>query len=767
LTCPWNDPINSVLNSYNYTDVWRQATIPVYQPSARLPLSCFNSDTSVVHIAMDQISYQLGISNIAYTQLSGFLRTSTNLLVNPVQIVKGQVRGLIPNNQDYNITRQFYRNINDTVSFLIPPSTGDKDGYNAYLASVSDSYNKGSNISSSASQQFGDPGTRLAVIKNGLPQDTAIFPTQTVNFNEDAFNNAADDTPANDIFKYFQNALGPVLNVTCPNEILNKMVPGCSKFGCVFSSSATSPCYYNSNTSFSFINNAQNTFFSSLSGPPITGCGVILSECYKTGADFGFKSNCCRGSFTAEMLDSSSFSLNAYPITNSVSFNSPPAQVFSYTARAMYCDSSWVAGAATCDPYLQDYCYDKVSTRDFLNGKGTQTIHSCLDSQHVCGQWYAGIMKEYATNIFTQRNIDIIDNIFVQYCGTGGLAEQVHDSQSCLCINSFFGNGMYYTSQDNPAFAAPVVGASSRSDADILFTDPLCGSIMCITDPQYFTFTDNPNSTISTIVLPSMVSQKRTCPQDICAVVLGEETISINNFSGGTEIDIGNFTNSCYINTGPGTSETRTISANYTYSVQALDDSPPLCGRWPYDKSSLQIIPDQAGGAAGFNLTFNVYGAGATTISNLVYSISGYSSPLFEFNTEYGTWTNIQANSSRELNLSVHPNGIPPPFDGQSSFVDSHQVTLMTSQSGDTKWMQKTFQVSILLFPNGPAPIVPPNNNPSKPLPQLPSSKLSRSSLAMIALSLILLLYALGFFFETMQIRNLITGASELLPDLN
>jgi len=63
-----------------------------------------------------------------------------------------------------------------------------------------------------------------------------------------------------------------------------------------------------------------------------------------------------------------------------------------------------------------------------------------------------------------------------------------------------------------------------------------------------------------------------------------------------------------------------------------------------------------------------------------------------------------------------------------------------------------------------PAPITPNNIVPSKPLPQLPSTKLSRSSLALIAFSVLLLLYSLGFFFEMVQIRNLITGASELLP---
>jgi hypothetical protein len=243
-------------------------------------------------------------------------------------------------------------------------------------------------------------------------------------------------------------------------------------------------------TSFSSINNANNFFFSSVSGPIVTGCGVALSECYKTGADPGFKPYCCRGSFTADLLDPSSLSLNPYPISNSVSFNSPPLTAFSYTAQAMYCDSSWTAGAPTCDVYLQDYCYNQVVTRDFQDGKGVQTIHAVLDSQHPCGQWYAGIMNDYATNLFTRRNIDIIDNIFTQYCATGGLASQVNDSQSCLCINSFLGNGIYYTSNDGLG-GYPVVGASSRTDADILFTDPLCGSIMCRTDPAYFTFTAN------------------------------------------------------------------------------------------------------------------------------------------------------------------------------------------------------------------------------------------------------------------------------------
>jgi len=189
-----------------------------------------------------------------------------------------------------------------------------------------------------------------------------------------------------------------------------------------------------------------------------------------------------------------------------------------------------------------------------------------------------------------------------------------------------------------------------------------------------------------------------------------------------------------------------------------------LCGRWPYDASSLGIIPDAVGGAAGFNLTFNVYGAQTPTIIDIYYSISGYNSSLFEFNSPSGVWRNLQTNQSKELILSVHPNGIPPPFDGQSSFVDSHQVTLLTSKSGDLGWTQRSFQVSILLFPNGPAPIVPNNIIPSKPRPQLPSTKLSQSSFAMIALSVLLLLYALGFFLEMTQIRNLITGASNLFP---
>lgn len=765
MTCPWNDPINSVLNTFNYLDVYRQATIPVYQPSARLPLSCFNSDTSVVHIAMDQVSYQQGISNIADIQLSNYLPTSTNIFNSRVQIIQGVVRGIIPNNQDYNITRNFYRNINDTVSSLIPPSPSNKNAYNQYLASVSDSYNKGSNISSSISQRFSDPGTRIAVIKNGLPQDTSVFPTQTVNFNYSLWTDGYNDDayPRNNQYNYFQNALGPVLNVDCPSQILNPLVPGCSRFGCTFQSSATSPCYFNSNTSFSVINNANNTFFSSATGPPVTGCGVIVSECYKVGADPGFKSDCCRSSFTAAMLDPSSLTLNPYPTLNSVSFNSTsmltPFQAFSYTSRAMYCDSSWTAGAATCDVSLQDYCYNQVSTRDF--GNGTKTIHAVLDSQHPCGQWYAAIMNEYATYFFTQRNIDVIDNIFVQYCATGGLASQVNDTQSCICINSFLGNGIYYTSQ-NGVDARPVVGASSRTDADILFTDPLCGSFMCNTDPQYFTFTSDPNSTISTVVLPSMVSQKQHCPENICAVILGNETVSIDNFTGGTEVDILNFTNTCRASNGV---DVRTITANYYYTVQALDDSPPLCGRWPYDTSTLAIIPDQSGGAAGFNLYFNVFG-GSGTISELYYTLTGYNSPLFEFNSPMGTWTNVQMSMTQELIISVHPNGLPPPFDGQSSFVDSHPVTLSTSQSGDLAMTQKTFQVSILLFPNGPAPITPNTNPPSKPLPQLPSTKMSRSTLALIALSVILLFYALGFFIETVDIRNLITGASDLLPDL-
>ena len=763
LTCPWNDPLSSVLNTVTYTDYWRQATIPVYQPSARLPMSCFNSDTSVVHISMDQISYQQGISGTADRTIT-FLPTSSNFAANDVQIVLGDIRGMIPNNQDYNITRLFYKNINDTVSSIPPPPNDKKnqDAYNAYLGSVSDSYNKGVNITTSASQKFSDPGTRLAVVTNGLPQDTALFPTATVIFNQSLWDNSGDNSvPVNDNNKYFQSFYGPVVQgIDCPSSILSKVVPGCTRFGCIFQSSATSPCYFNSATSFSSINGSNNIFFTSISGPVVTGCGVALSECYKVGGDPGFKPYCCRQSFTDELLDPSSLSLNPFPLNNSVSFNNTsPLQAFSYSAQTMYCDSSWTAGAPTCDVYLQDFCYNQVSTRDF--GNGTKTIHSVLDSQHPCGKWYAGIMNEYASTLFTRRNIDIIDNIFVQYCATGGLASQVGDTQSCLCLNSFYGNGIYYTTPDGVG-ASRVAGASSKTDADILFTDPVCGSVMCNTDPQYFSFTlGDINSTISTVVVPSVVSLKRSCPKNICAVIVGNESISINNFAGGTEINIGDFTNSCKDSTG---AVPRTVAANYVYSVQAMDDSPPLCGRWPYDTSSLQIIPDAQGGAAGFNLTFNVYN-GLDPQIDIFYSVSGYNSPLFEFNSPKGTWTNVQTSVSEVLLLSVQPNGAPPPFDGQSSFVDSHPVTLLTSKTGDLIFTQKSFQVNILLFPNGPAPVVPQNIVPSKPLPQLPSTKLSRGSLALIALSLILLLYALGFFFEMIQIRNLITGASDILPN--
>jgi hypothetical protein len=760
LTCPWNDPLRSILNTVTYTDIWRQATIPVFQPSAVLPMPCFNSDTSVVHITMDQISYQQGISGVADRQVV-YLPTSSVWFSRDVPIVVGDIRGTIPNNQDYNITRLFYKNINDTVSGLPqPPNNGyHANEFERYVASVSDSYNKGTNISTSASQRFSDPGTRLAVIQNGLPQDTPIFPTATVQFNVKAQTDSEEPLPKNNIYNYFQSVLAPaVQGLDCQSSVLNKLVPGCTRFGCIFQSSATSPCYFNSATSLSSINGSRNLFYTSISGPVVTGCGVAFTECFKVGGDPGFKPYCCRGSFTDELLAPSSLSLNPFPLNNSVSFNNTsPIQAFSYSAETMYCDSSWTPGAPTCDVYLQDYCYDQVSTRDF--GNGVKTIHSVLDSQHPCGKWYAGIMNEYATTLFTRRNIDVIDNIFIQYCASGGLASQVGDTQSCMCFNSFNGNGIYYTSS-NGINGQRVVGASSKTDADILFTDPLCGSFMCNTDPQYFSFTSDPNSTISTVVVPSIVSQKRTCPNNICAVVLGDETISINNFAGGTQVNIGDFTNSCRNSTG---NVPRTVSANYIYSVQAMDDSPPLCGRWPYDNSSLQIIPDAQGGAAGFNLTFNVYGV-SSVIDYIYYSVSGYNSPLFEFNSPVGTWTNVQTSQSEQLLLSVLPNGIPPPFDGQSNFVDSHPVTLLTSKSGDLNWTQKSFQVSILLFPNGPAPIVPQNIVPSKPLPQLPSTKLSRSSLAMIAFSLVLLFYALGFFFEMVQIRNLITGASDLLP---
>jgi hypothetical protein len=466
------------------------------------------------------------------------------------------------------------------------------------------------------------------------------------------------------------------------------------------------------------------------------------------------------------MEEPSSLTINPFPATNSVSFQGVIPTLPSYSVRAMYCDPSWEPSNPTCDVDIQDYCGSQTSAIDMGNGV-TKTIHAMLDTLHPCGIWYSSIMTEFSTYYFTQRNIDIVGKIINLYCAENGQASKNGDTQSCQCLNAFYADGSFYTPDaQNAGKAFPVVGSASQTDRDILFTDPVCGNVVCPSDPSVFAIPNlipGVHATLSTLVLPDIILEKRHCPQNICASILGNQSVDINNFNGGTELNILDFTNTCYITNTNGISVTRTISSNYTYSVQARDDSPPLCGRWQYDAQSKQILAES--GAAGFNLLFSVYGATDNPqIANLYYSISGYNSPYFEFTIPAGTLTGVQNSYTSQLLLQVHPNGILPPFDGKSFYQDSYPATILTSQSGDTLSQQKQIQVSILIYPDTPAPQTPSNIEPTKPLPQKSAISWSRSSLALAALCVILLAYALGFFLEMIQIRNLVTSVKDLIP---
>ena len=754
LTCPWNDPVNSILNTLSaqfpqaqYSSLVKQASLPIYQPSALIPLSCFNSDTSRVHVSLDQLSYQFGQTRGRNQTERYPINDSFYYIgfqdINSRPIILGQIYESIPN-QAGNVTRLFTRNVNDTVSGKLPYD----------FDRIKNVYNTPPSFTVPVEREI-DPGTRLAVFQDGLKAETLGFPFQSIDMNWDGFLDIQNITNSltKNPYDYYQVATGPVMSISCDGSILNSYVPGCDQLGCQFMLSVTS-CYQNSLTSLSSINGSDNSFYTD-QDKDISGCGVVVSECYKVSGDPYYKAMCCRNSFTAAMLDLSSLSLNPYPVHHSVTFASAPTTQFSYSAHTMYCEPSWIAGSPTCDVSLQDFCATQVST--ITVGGQPQVIHAVLDSQNVCGQWYASLMQEYATYFFTQRNVDVISNIFVQYCATNGLAEQVGDTQSCACINSFYGNGRYYYPDPiDPSKAFPVVGAASQTDRDLLFTDPVCGSVECPTDPNFFTFSSDPDSTMSTVVTPEIILQKRKCPKNICASILGNESIDINNFSGATEIDIANFTNTCYVTESGGPPTPRTISSQYYYSVQARDDSPPLCGRFQYSAQDGTVTD----GAAGFNLQFFVTG---DPISNLFYSITGYASQYFEFSAGSGTFTQVQMSSTANLTILKRPFGLPPLLDGKSSYVDSFQVTLQTSQTNGTA-SSKSFPVSILMFPDGPLPPEPSNLVPTKPLPQQAKTVLSKSSLALIVLSLVFLAYALGFFVETVQIRNLIAGVRDLMP---
>jgi hypothetical protein len=764
ITCPWNDPVNSILNflpgGQQYRDVTRQATIPIYQPSTLLPLQCFNSDTTAVHISLDQLSFQFGTSSVRDIKTAKYYGDDSYA---NYPFTLGYVQGSIPN-QTNNTTRLFYANLNANISFTkgIPN-----------LDDVIKSSQSPVVYSTISSIRAFDPGTILPTSGANL-QDAPGFPFQSIKFDyltARGYPDTQDPTPRDPVWQnpadysnldYFQLVDSAPMNITCPNDSLSALVPGCNQpGGCVFGLSV-SQCYGNTSTSLSSINQSKNLFF--LSGGSNTGCGVVRTECYKIGANPFYKPYCCRDSFTSDMLDPSSLTLNSSLLNNNVGFVGTPG-AHSYSARTMYCDPSWISGGQ-CDVDLQDYCSTLTSTRDF--GSGVKTIHAVLDGAHPCGQWYAGLMNEYATYLFTQRNTQIIGNMFVQYCGNGAgvTAQNVGDTQSCACIKSFNANGLYYTPDTNPGSQSkgfPVVGTGSQTDQTILYTDPVCGSIMCPTDPNFFTY-PTPTSTLSTVVLPEIVLQKRHCPQDICASVLGDVSIDISNFSGGTEIDIGNFTNSCYISSG-GSSVTRTITTQYTFDVQALDDLPPLCGRWQYDVQNGSQIINQ-GGAAGFNLMFQVYATDPTQeVIDIGYTLTGYTSTYFEFLTTQSTFTAINDGSSALLQLQVHPFGLLPSLDyAQGGLViDRGQVTMTSQIMGGTA-TQKIWPVQILLYPNGDPPA--PNSNiiPTRPLPQKPQFSISKGSLALLLLSVLFILYAFGFFTEMIQIRNLVAGVSDLLP---
>jgi hypothetical protein len=294
------------------------------------------------------------------------------------------------------------------------------------------------------------------------------------------------------------------------------------------------------------------------------------------------------------------------------------------------------------------------------------------------------------------------------------------------------------------------------------FSDPLCSSVPCRTDPDYF----NPNDGgPTTLISPAMVIAKRQCPQNMCFLINKQQTITLDNVSSLQEISVNNTNLFCQFNGVP-----LTRNVEYTAAIRSFDTQTGIIGRYFYTPENGNLNGE---GSAIFQLSLSLLTDILSTQETVyvTYSSSNYESTRFTFAQKEAIFNLDPLNPVHNISIVPLPGvrNVGARFlPAYGTYVDDFTVTLSTYIANQSQ-VDKQFPVRIIMMPSSlPAPNITPEQ---VPVPQaqkhsaLPT--VSRTTIALTVMSIVLILYALIFLLEAAQIRNFQTRLRQVfLPPL-
>jgi hypothetical protein len=358
-------------------------------------------------------------------------------------------------------------------------------------------------------------------------------------------------------------------------------------------------------------------------------------------------------------------------------------------------------------------------------------------------------MLDLASNGFTRRNFDVVNDFITRYCAFSATI----DSLSCACVAGFNPrNEGFWGVKDNQSYSL----FAFYSVTGVFFTDPLCSSVPCRTDAEYFTIDESNNKFGPEVLIsPSILFAKKQCPPGLCFVLNEGSTVNASQVQTRQEINISNFDFMCNINNSNTIS---TISIGFDVLIKSRDRRGDIVGQFNYEPTTGKIQD----GSAIINLSFVFPELQTFSPLDAQFTIDvsdGGQDSSFRFSQLSGTFSSVTPQNANFSLPAIVPKlqdntqiCIPPCF---NTYFDTQNITVTFTISNTI--LKKQFPVRILMYPTTPRP---PNTSSTQEqinnLPvEFPKVSFSRTTIAVLILCGVLLFYSIIFLLEFAEISSL------------
>jgi len=803
MSCPWNGDDSNLKGVYSEKRLL--ASIPVYQKSLVLPNSCYNTDSgpnSFYHLPLDHMSFQIGRSKLYdswfnvwrgpvpgevsalgrwQAQRVSFnkpLREFDNTIFNQTNVTGRHLFDTSIPNPANNITRMYY---NSTTAQQVDGVTDAKDlgTLQAMVNSINgvrvdeDTPTSGFPYQIpifDSNRQYYYPD---AALRSGITQGQQD-PAYSVNWNGFPRSSNRDIESwwlQAGYFHQFRDKMIPLvgsarfdvlsqtaLSLTVPDfATLPFSIPGCERQGCLFKVSVTvcasSTVMRYSETEY------ENRFAYPTGAKHTTGCGIVSSHLYKIQADPGYRNECCLRNFTPDMeqsttiFDQFAYGLNISPDGQTRTSYSEEIVAQQFPVAQVYCDPSWAPGNAACDVELQSACGFSLSMDE--NG---QLRNSTVVTGTPCQQWYAGVMKDLADNGFTRRNFDVVNDFITRYCAQSA----TQDPLSCACVTGINPrNDGYWGVYEDAGQTLSLSLLATKNPVDgqfsgVYFTDPLCSSVQCRTDPAYFSLLDdegNNQAGPQVLISPSILFAKKQCPQGMCFLINEGSTVNASQVRTRQQVNIANVDFMCSV----GGAVVPPVGVDFDVTFQSRDSRGDIVGQYSYNPTT-GIIQD---GAAIINLTL-VFAqppeGNPPDASFDITIVEGGNTSYFTFSSLAGVYARVSPQNSVFSLPALVPrnsNQLACNAPCYGTYYDEQLVSVQFTIL--SKEITKQFPVRVLLYPTTPRP---PNISSTQeqvfnsPV-EIPKPSISRTTMVVIFLCGILVFYSIIFLLEIAEILSI------------